>query len=91
MMGKMKTIVLLLFVTVLAAGCASRYDFTLTDGTKITAQGKPKLSKDKNVWYYTDLAGRTNKIPAGNVLQVAPQSMDNNDDQPKFNSVLKKN
>jgi Bacterial protein of unknown function (DUF903) len=73
----MKKITLVFLLVAACAGCATRYNVHLSNGDVITAKGKPHLSKDKNVWLFTDASGRTNGIPSGNVTAISPQSMDN--------------
>jgi hypothetical protein len=72
----MKKITLVLLLAAACAGCATRYHVTLSSGDVITAKGKPHLSKDKTVWLFTDASGKPAGIPAGNVTQIAPASMD---------------
>jgi hypothetical protein len=71
----MNKLALALLVTLLCAGCASRYDITLSNGEIITSKGKPHLNSDKTAWIYITASGRTNALPAGNVTEVSPQSM----------------
>ena len=79
----MKKIFLALFLAAVCSGCATRYNITTTSGDIITAKGKPHLNADKSAWLFTDVSGRSGIIPAGNVTQVAPQSMDK-DNPSKF-------
>jgi hypothetical protein len=85
----MKTFFLALLLAAACAGCATRYDVTLTNGQVVTTRGKPHLSPDKNEWLFTDASGKPDRVPAGNVSQVAPQSMDT-DNPTKFNPVIGK-
>lgn len=56
----------------LFTGCARNYTITLTNGTQLGAQGKPKL-KD-GAYYFKDAIGRDTAIAAGRVSQIEPAS-----------------
>jgi ABC-type Fe3+-hydroxamate transport system substrate-binding protein len=86
----MKTAIFVFLLAVaVCAGCATRYNLTLSNGEIITAKGKPHLNAAKNTYIYKDATGQTNFIPAANVTQIAPASM--GDDSPtKFNPAVKK-
>src|SRR5579872_4574476 len=86
----MKTIALFFLLTLLVcAGCANHYDITLSNGTVITAKGKPRLDEKRHIFFFTDANGKTNVIPEFRVTQIAPQSMAG-DDSKKFDPVVKK-
>jgi len=73
----MKAIALVLsLIVVLCAGCMTRYDITLANGTVVTSKTKPRLTPGKDAWMYTDPSGRAMLVPAGSVAQIAPQSLD---------------
>jgi hypothetical protein len=63
-----------LFCAALLAGCAHRYDMTLTNGEKLANVGKPVLHKDEGAYYYKDVAGNIHHINAGRVVEIAPHS-----------------
>jgi hypothetical protein len=79
----MKKIALVFLLAAACAGCATRYNLTLSNGDVITTKGRPHLSADKNEWLFTDASGKPGGIPAGNVTQIVPQSM-NSDNPTKF-------
>jgi hypothetical protein len=73
----MKTNFLILSLLVITcAGCMTRYDITLANGTVITSKSRPRLTPDKDAWMFTDPSGRALIVPAGSVAQIAPQSLD---------------
>jgi hypothetical protein len=82
---------ILILALAFCTGCAGRYDITLSNGDVITAKGRPHFSKDKNVWLYTDASGKPSRISSGQVTQVAPQSMQNSDQQSFTPSIHKVN
>ena len=73
---KKNALVLLLVVTV-CAGCATRYNISLTNGDVITARGRPKYDQTKGGFYYTDGLGNPAFVSGGRVREVAPASMSN--------------
>lgn len=87
----MKLLSFIFLVVLLAcAGCASRYDMKLTDGTIISTRGKPHVDATRHVIYFKDAMGRTNAIPEFRVVEVAPHSaMVKDDETKKFNPVTK--
>lgn len=87
----MKLTSLIFLMAVLAcAGCATRYDMKLTDGSIISSKGKPHLDGTRHVIYFKDGMGRTNAIPEFRVVEIAPHStMSKEDETKKFNPVVK--
>ena len=87
----MKTICLLLFACLVCAGCAVRYDMRLTNGTIITARGKPRVDEKNHVIFFKDANGQSNAIPEFRVAEIAPHTTMSSEDEPKkFNPVSKK-
>ena len=88
----MKTICLLpLFVCFICAGCAVRYDMRLSNGTIITARGKPRVDEKNHMIYFKDAHGQSNAIPEFRVTEIAPHTTMSAEDEPqKFNPVTKK-
>ena len=85
----MKTFVSLLFAVLVCAGCATRYNMTLTNGLVITAKGKPKVDEQRHIIFFTDATGKTNAIPEFRVTKIEPTSLAD-EDNPKFNPTAKK-
>jgi hypothetical protein len=54
-------------------GCAHQYVMKLTNGTEITAAGKPKLKGA--VYYYNGPHGETQAVQQSRVLEIEPESM----------------
>lgn len=67
------TLFLLLLSAVLLTGCARRYVITLSNGTRLTAVGKPQFQDGQ--YFFKDASGRTGSLPAGRVREIAPASM----------------
>ncbi len=65
----------------LLCGCANTYVITKSNGMRITTSGKPKYKNGG--YYYTDASGRKSYIPGGQVREVAPASMAE-DESPNF-------
>jgi len=59
-----------LFVVVLAACSSSEYIISTTDGTMITAHGKPKLNEETGMYKYEDSEGRDASIKKEQVKQI---------------------
>jgi len=57
----------------LTAGCSNRYIVTMSNGSRVSAAGKPKLVQGEFV--FKDSAGKTVHVPQGSVREVAPASM----------------
>jgi hypothetical protein len=58
----------------LLAGCAHRYDITLTNSVRLTNVSKPVLDREAGVYLYKDVTGKEHKIMAGRVVQIDPHS-----------------
>jgi hypothetical protein len=54
------------------AGCAGRYQITLTNNHLITTRGKPQYVKERNVYEYKNLKGEITHVPAIRVKMVEP-------------------
>ncbi|MGA2658888.1 MAG: YgdI/YgdR family lipoprotein [Verrucomicrobiota bacterium] len=68
-----KLAVPLLLSLVLLCGCARYYVVKLSNGTRVTAVGKPKL---KGAHYeYKDASGKVQRVPEGRVTEIEPASM----------------
>ncbi len=62
-------------VTVMAfCGCTRHYVVTMTNGSKLTVCGKPKLQNGSYV--VKDAAGKSYLVPSGRVREIAPASME---------------
>ena len=61
----------------LLAGCAHRYDITLTNGERVTNVTKPRLNRDAGAFFYKDVAGNDHHVSAGRVVDIAPHSSKN--------------
>lgn len=70
-MCKRKWLAMLLFVCLLA-GCRTRYDLTLTNGSVISASSKPTLKG--NYYVFKDVRGRETQITSFRVLQIERKS-----------------
>ena len=69
----MKQALLLALVAAgLVAGCASSYKITLTNGTVLTTNSRPKLDKATDSYSYKDARGKTVVIPSGRIREIAP-------------------
>jgi hypothetical protein len=66
-----------LFAAALLAGCAHRYDITLTNGERVTNVTKPILNRDRGAFYYQDVAGQEHHVFVGRVVEIAPHSNKN--------------
>jgi hypothetical protein len=63
----------------LLSGCASHYMITLNNGNQITSRGKPK--REGAAYVFKDASGKSRSVPAGNVTEIAPASMNEKKDQ----------
>jgi hypothetical protein len=80
----MNRILLLLLGLFVCAGCATRYNITLSDGEVITARGKPKYDATRSGYFYTDGSGNPSYISQLRVNEIAPQSWKKKDDASDF-------
>jgi hypothetical protein len=82
-----KLVAPLLLSLVLLSGCARYYVVRMTNGTKITAIGKPKLKGAH--WEFTDYSRRKRQIPEGRVAEIEPASMAKREDSMFVNPTQK--
>jgi hypothetical protein len=75
--SKLAKLLPLLFSAALLAGCAHRYDMTLTNGVRVTNVTKPILNREEGVFTYKDVAGNVKHINSGRVVDIAPHSNKN--------------
>jgi hypothetical protein len=69
----MKFSVLILAVAAAAvAGCSTRYSIIMTNGSMITAKGKPQLDKSGAGYWFMDASGKKQYISMGSVREVGP-------------------
>ena len=65
---------------VLAGGCVSNhYDIILSNGTAITAVGKPQLSPE-GYYFFKDVNGQDMKVPRGRVRTIQSSSYSSSSD-----------
>ena len=57
-------------LAILAACASPQYIMSTTDGTMITANGKPKLDEKTGMYTYKDTEGRAHTIQKEKVTQV---------------------
>jgi hypothetical protein len=75
-----KLAVPVLLSLVLLCGCARYYVIKLSNGTRVTAVGKPKL---KGAHYeYKDYSGNMQRLPEGRVTEIEPASMAKREESP---------
>ena len=63
-------------------GCSHQYVIKLSNGTRITSVGKPKL--DKGYYVYKDAHGDKHSVAQGRVVEIANASIAAEDDKSKF-------
>ena len=63
----------LLLLSVLLTGCARNYVITMSNGTRVTTRGKPKLQDGS--YLFKDAKGQPAQVSAGRVREIAPASM----------------
>jgi hypothetical protein len=68
-----KLAVPVLLSLVLLCGCAQYYVIKLSNGTQITAVGKPKLKGSH--YEYKNISGQKQSISEGRVTEIEPNSM----------------
>jgi hypothetical protein len=61
---------------------------TLTNGTKLSVPGKPKLKG--SYFHFKDAKGQDQVIPQSRVLRIEPESMAKEEDQFKVSEPYKK-
>jgi len=83
------TVSVIILALFLCAGCATRYNITLSNGEVISAKGKPHYDKSRGIWIYKNAAGQLCKVPGGSVTEIAPRSMSGGD-SPNFTSAAQK-
>ncbi len=82
-----KLVVPFLLSLVLLSGCARYYVIKMTNGTKITTIGKPKL---KGAHYeFTDYSRKKRQIPEGRVSEIEPASMAKREESVFLNPTAK--
>lgn len=64
---------LILLGAVLLTGCARNYTITLSNGSRISGYGKPRLTGGSYV--FKDAKGQPIYVPAGRVRVIEPTSM----------------
>ena len=78
----MKTTNLLFFAALLLlSGCTHQYVMKMSNGTKVTTVGKPKL--EKGFYVYKDAHGDKHAMAQGRVIEIEPASMEQ-DEKSKF-------
>ena len=70
-----KILPIILLALVACSGCRSTYNLTLTNGDVLTSHGKPTYDPQQARYYYRDIHGQTNSIPASKVREIAPADM----------------
>ncbi|MEI7729320.1 MAG: YgdI/YgdR family lipoprotein [Verrucomicrobiota bacterium] len=79
--------ILFLAGCLLLAGCMTRYNVTLSNGTVITAKGKPKLDEQSGRYVFTDATGKQVAVSAMRVKEIAPVGWgSDSSDGPHFKS-----
>ena len=64
----------MLVTALLLAGCAHRYDMTLTNGVRVTNVTKPLLNQESGQYTYKDVAGNQRHVSQSRVLEIKPHS-----------------
>ena len=64
----------MLVTALLLAGCAHRYDMTLTNGIRVTNVTKPILNTESGQFTYKDVAGNEHHVSESRVLEIKPHS-----------------
>jgi len=77
----MKTTNLLCLALTLLCGCSHQYIIKMSNGTKLTAVGKPKL--DKGYYVYKDAHGDKHAVAQGRVVEISNASIAE-DEKSKF-------
>ncbi len=71
---RMKMLFPALAAVLLLAGCAHRYDVTLTNGVRLTNVSRPLLDRESGVYVYKDIAGHKRQVIASRVEEIEPHS-----------------
>jgi Bacterial protein of unknown function (DUF903) len=72
--GRLTKLLPSVFCAALLAGCAHRYDMTLTNGARITNVSKPEFHRDEGAFYYKDVTGKVHHVNSGHVVEITPHS-----------------
>jgi uncharacterized protein YcfL len=87
----MKKLITIVFAALLLAGCRSAYDVTLTNGMQFTGVSKPKLNREKGVFTFRNMSGKTYTVPETRIRTIEPhvkvkESQFKNRSDTQFNS-----
>jgi hypothetical protein len=80
----MKTVLPMLAMALMLAGCAHRYDMVLTNGVRVSNVTKPVLNEESGTYTYKDVAGTERHVSQSRVLEIKPHSKRN--DSPASNA-----
>ncbi|MEO6035666.1 MAG: YgdI/YgdR family lipoprotein [Verrucomicrobiota bacterium] len=72
----MKKTFALLLIAMALTGCRSRYDVTLSNGTRFTGVSKPRIDKKTGQYRFKMPDGRVGNFNAGNVRLIEPHRDD---------------
>ncbi len=67
-----KSLLMMVLVSLVLAGCTTRYQVRMNNGTTFTTKGRPRFDAKRNLWFYTDANGQTNAISGLRVAEIAP-------------------
>ena len=81
----MKKIFVLVSLAIVLSGCKSRYDVTLSNGTRYTGVSKPKLDKKTGKYQFKTPDGRLGSFHPANVKLIEPHR-----DAYEFNQTQKR-
>lgn len=68
-----RTFLLAMLLTGLCAGCATRYQITLTNGNRITARSRPILDKATDTYHFKDVQGREVQVKSMRIREIERQ------------------
>ncbi|MEO7299360.1 MAG: YgdI/YgdR family lipoprotein [Verrucomicrobiota bacterium] len=68
----MKKLFLLVSLAIVMTGCKSRYDVTLSNGTRYTGVSKPKLDKKSGKYQFKMPDGRLGSFYPANMKLIEP-------------------
>ena len=71
-MKKSLLMMVLVVASLVLAGCTTRYQVRMNNGTTFTTKGRPRFDAQRNLWFYTDANGQTNAISGLRVAEIAP-------------------